>query len=513
MNKKLIVISISIALIFSACSRKTPVPANPSYWPTRGWRTSTPEEQGFDSLKLAEGLKAIRENNINIHSLMIIRNDAVILDAYFYPYDGETVHGLASVTKSVLTALVGIASDQGKLELDDRMVSFFPDREIANNGFLKHRITVRHLTGMTSGLDCISANDEQTLTEMGNAPDWVQFTLDLKVKHIPGTHFEYCSPGVHVLSAILQEATGMTAAEFARINLFEPLGITDVIWETDPQGYSDGWAGLYLHPRDVAKIGYLMLHQGQWDGKQIISSRWVEEATKLQSKTGRGDNYGYGWWVPPPTQFVEFAAEGRGGQYIRVLPELNLIVVTTGSGFEWNDIVPLIVPAMVDIAEPLPANPAGVEQLGIALKAILQPPSPQTPQPLPNTARAISGQTYAFEFSPLDLKTIRWEFDGSEEARLFATFYNQPDRDLRVGMDGVYRFYPIGEHNLLLGMRGSWIDAQTFLFEYDAVANGEAYGLEIRFDGDQVIVNAKERTHEAVVSIVGNVQNSQKEVK
>ena len=168
---------------------------------------------------------------------------------------------------------------------------------------------------------------------------------------------------------------------------------------------------------------------------------------------------------------------------------------------------------MVDIAEPLPANPAGVEQLGIALKAILQPPSPQTPQPLPNTARAISGQTYAFEFSPLDLKTIRWEFDGSEEARLFATFYNQPDRDLRVGMDGVYRFYPIGEHNLLLGMRGSWIDAQTFLFEYDAVANGEAYGLEIRFDGDQVIVNAKERTHEAVVSIVGNVQNSQKEVK
>jgi CubicO group peptidase (beta-lactamase class C family) len=191
----------------------------------------------------------------------------------------------------------------------------------------------------------------------------LQFTLDLKVTHIPGAHFEYCSPGMHLLSAILQQATGMKASEFARVNLFEPLGITDVICETDPQGYSDGWARLYLHPRDMAKIGYLMLHQGRWEGKQIVSSKWVEEATRLQKKTGRGDNYGYGWWVPPPTQFIEFAAEGRGGQYIRVLPELNLIVVTTGRGFGWNDIVPLLVPAIVDMTEPLSPNPKAVEQL------------------------------------------------------------------------------------------------------------------------------------------------------
>ncbi|MGD8403633.1 MAG: serine hydrolase [Anaerolineales bacterium] len=507
MYKKIPTILLILLFTVSACSKSIPTPKPPSYWPTQGWQASTPEEQGFDSVKLAEGLKEIRDRDIKIHSLTIIRSGDLILDANLHPYDGETVHHLASVTKSVMTTLIAIATDQGYLQLDDHMLSFFPDREIANNGFLKRFITVRHLTGMSSGLDCIAANDEQTLTEMGSATDWVQFTLDLKVTHLPGTHFEYCSPGMHVLSAILQEATGMTTAEFARLNLFEPLGITDLIWEQDPQGYSDGWAGLYLYPRDMAKLGYLMLHQGQWDGKQIVSSKWVQEATRLQSKTGQGDDYGYGWWVPPPTQFIEFAAEGRGGQYIRVLPELDLIVVTTGGGFEWNDIVPYLVPAMVDMMEPLPDNPAGRSQLEAALTEIQQLPTPHALHPLPETARVISGKTYAFEFSPLDLKTIRWDFDNSAQTHLFVTFYNQPDQDLLVPMDGTYRAYPIGEHSLPLSVRGTWLDESTFLFEYDATANGEGYSLELSFDGDRVTVNSKERTHEAVLSVEGRVQN------
>jgi CubicO group peptidase (beta-lactamase class C family) len=448
----------------------------------------------------------MRDQGINIHSLTVIRNDDMVLDAYFYPYDGTTYHEIASVTKSVMTTLIGIAVDQGKLSLDDKMVSFFPNRTIANRGFWKNQITVRQLAGMTSGLDCISANGEQTLTEMGSAPDWVQFTLDRKVKHFPGTYFEYCSPGMHVLSAILQKATSMTTAEFARIQLFEPLGITDVLWEADPQGYNDGWAGLYLHPHDLAKIGYLMLHQGQWEDMQIVSPRWVAEATSLQTKTGRGDNYGYGWWVPPPTQFVEFAAEGRGGQYIRVLPELNMVVVTTGGGFEWNDITPLLAAAMVDPMEPLPANPQGLDQLGAAWKAIRQPPTAQAVPPLPETAHNISGKTYAFAFSPLDLKTIRWEFNDSVEAKLSVTFYNQPARELLIGLDGVYRLYPIGEHGLAMGLRGKWIDSQTFLFDYDTIANHDAYTLELHFDGDAVTIHAKERTQEAVLTIEGKGQ-------
>lgn len=128
------------SLSIPACSGKnTPVQVpQASYFPTQGWHTSTPEAQGFDSAKVAEGLQTMRDNGINIHSLTVIRNDQMILDAYFYPYDGTTYHEIASVTKSVMTTLIGIAADQGKLSLDDKMVSFFADRTIANCGFLKN---------------------------------------------------------------------------------------------------------------------------------------------------------------------------------------------------------------------------------------------------------------------------------------------------------------------------------------------------------------------------------------
>jgi hypothetical protein len=147
-----------------------------------------------------------------------------------------------------------------------------------------------------------------------------------------------------------------------------------------------------------------------------------------------------------------------------------------------------------------------MDQLDAVLTAILQPPTPQAVPPLPQAAYSISGKTYAFELSPLDLKTIRWEFDDSTEAKLFATFYNQPDLELLIGMDGVYRMYPVGEHGLLMGMRGSWIDPQTFLFDYDTIANHDAYTLELHFDGDAVTINAKERTHSAGTTVEGKVQ-------
>jgi hypothetical protein len=199
------------------------------------------------------------------------------------------------------------------------------------------------------------------------------------------------------------------------------------------------------------------------------------------------------------------SADGRGGQYIRVLPQLNMVIVTTG-GFAWNDITPYLAPAMVDSAEPIPANPNAMEQLNVMLTAILQPPTPHAVPPLPETAYNISGKTYTFEFSPLDFKTIRWEFDGSPEARMFVTFYNQPDRELLVGMDGVCRLYPIGEHDLPMGIRGSWTDLQKFLFENDTIANHDAYALELHFEGDIVTINARERTKSATMTLEGKVQ-------
>jgi CubicO group peptidase (beta-lactamase class C family) len=222
-----VVALLALVLVYGYSARQATAPA---YWPTQGWQSGTPEEQGLDSAKLAEGLLAMREQNINIHSLLAIRNGKVVVDAYFYPYDGKTVHNVASVTKSVMTTLIAIAADQGKLTLDAPLVSFFPDRTIANRDARKEQITVRHLASMANGLESLCfANDEGTLREMQASPDWIQFALDRKMSYEPGTHFCYDSPGMHLLSAILQQATGMTALDFARQNLFEPLGITEVI--------------------------------------------------------------------------------------------------------------------------------------------------------------------------------------------------------------------------------------------------------------------------------------------
>ncbi len=479
--------------------------STPTYWPTQGWRNSTPEGQGINSSKLAEALLTMREKDINIHSLMIIRNGEVVVDAYFYPYDGKTVHDQASVTKSVMTTLIAIAADQGKLHLDQPMVSYFPGRTIANRDALKERITVRQLTSMSSGLDCTSERDEETLREMMASPDWVQFTLDRKVVWEPGTHFVYCSPGMHLLSPILQNATGMKALDFARQNLFEPLGIQDVIWKTDPQGYNHGWGDMYLHPHDMAKIGYLWLNKGQWEGKQIVSRDWVENSVKAQIDTGGNDSYGYGWWVSNDTP-VSYSAIGRGGQRIIVVPAWNLIVVMTGGGFDFDEIEPLLVSSLVDMKKPLPANPNGVVQLEAALASISQPPAPQPVVPLPETARAISGKTFVFEPNTLQVENARFEFNDSAEAILYLTFAGSGRVTPRpIGLDGVYRMFP-GDYNLPQGQRGYWADAQTFVLESDDIANNNHVFLRMRFDGDRVAIESQETDHELSVKFEGRIE-------
>jgi CubicO group peptidase (beta-lactamase class C family) len=479
----------------------------PAYWPTESWRSSTPEEQGIDSSILAEGLLAIQKNNINIHSLLIIRNGNVVLDSYFYPYDGQTVHELASVTKSLMTTLIAIAADQGKLELNQSMLSFFPERTIANRDPLKERITITHLASMSSGLESMGLeHDEGTLQEMMASKDWIQFSLDRKMAREPGTIFVYDSPGMHILSAILQEATDKTALQFARENLFEPLGIQEVIWPADPQGFTRGWGDLYLYPRDAAKIGYLWLNKGEWEGKQIVSREWVENSVKPQFKTHVDDYYGYGWWITSENDQVDYSAVGRGGQYIKVIPYLDLVIVATGSGFDFDEIEPLIAPALVDPNKPLPANPDGVASLNATLITITQAPEPKPVPPLPETARTISGKTFVFEPNPLQLKTLRLDFNDSDEAGIEITFYdNQSSRSGGVGLDGVYRMSK-GRNNLDAGYRGYWNDSQTFVTEVEEIANRDAFIVQLHFEGSEVVLLAKERTHESSMTFKGSVQ-------
>ena len=455
-----------------------------AYYPTNGWRTSTPEEQGFDSAKLNEMLESLDKGGVPLHSILIVRNGYVVLDAYFDPYDGSFPHKLQSVTKSATATLVGIAIDQGKLQLDQTMVSFFPDRTIANLDARKSKITVRDLVSMRNGLfsGCVH-KDVETLDSMFATQDWIQDALDRKMMGNPDENWCYDSPGMHILSGILQKATGMTELEYARQNLFEPLGITDVFWEADPQGYTHGWGDLYLKPPDAAKLGYLWLNRGRWEGKQVVSANWVDEMVKPRSHAG-DDEYGYGIWVArSQAPDDSYLAVGRLGQFVRVYPSYNAIVVITAEGLsDYDQVGGLIGAAFLRPDEPLPANPVAVAELNATIKELAQSPA-YTTGAVPDTAAAISGKRLVMEDNPERVTELRLEFNDPKQAELYITKSSGDNEVWVIGLDGKYRVSTVSGE----AVRGYWQDAQTFIV---STFEDGLLDYKLHFDGERVEVTA-----------------------
>jgi hypothetical protein len=370
-------------------------------------------------------------------------------------------------------------------------------------------MTIEHLVSMTSGFDCEAEPDEPTLAAMEASSDYVQFALDLPMAAEPGTAFSYCSPGMHLLSAILTAATGMTEFEFAQERLFGPLGFGTVYWPEDPQGYSHGWGDAVIHPHDMAKLGQLFLDRGDWEGEQVVSPTWIDEAVSIQASTeSAGTGYGFGWWVEEGSAAggAEFGATGRGGQFVTVMSAFDLVVAITGGGgdFDDSDVLGLIVPAIVNPAGPIPANPEGAAKLAATVETLVAPPGPQAFS-LPDTAATISGIRYGFEAgNPLGVNSLVVGFDEAAEADLEVTFADgrQPLAG-PIGLDGVYRLSP-GAWGLPAGMRGTWADEQTFLFERDEIANNGALVVILRFGDDDLTMEVLERTVEGTISIVGH---------
>ena len=477
-----LVIAGSAAWVVTPGLREPAAVPAPDYWPTDGWRTSTPEEQGYDSEKLAQALQDIQDAGINIDSLLIVHNGYVVVDANFAPYDGTFPHNQASVTKSVTTTLIGIAADQGKIDLDQPMVSFFPDRTIANLDERKARITVRHLTQMRNGMQSgCYADDLGTVDAMRAQPDWVQAALDRPMVAEPGTEFCYDSPGSHILSAILQEATGMTEMEFAQQYLFGPLGIQDAIWDVDPQGYSRGFGDLHLTPESMAKIGYLWLQQGNWNGQQIVSKEWVLDSVRRHStRVNHDSGYGYGWWI---NRMYYFAA-GRMGQNIIVIPAMNTVVVTTGGGLDMPEINGFLAPLVLFSSQPRPANPEGLAVLQATLASIERNNTIPSELSTPEIAEVVSGKTYQCESNPAGLESAQFDFTDPKVAVLYQRLFGQ-DLVWDIGMDGHYRqLNPSGD-----ALLGYWEDSETFHLNIFDLGTQD---YQVKFQGDNVQVISNE---------------------
>jgi CubicO group peptidase (beta-lactamase class C family) len=472
----------AIVSLWMATSIAIPTVAATS--PGDAWPTAAPEAAGLDSGALAELLTQVKEQDVPLHSLLLMRKGTVVLDAYHYPYDGSIYHDVASVTKSVLTTLVGIAVDQGLLDLDAPVLSFFPERATVDGDEAWKRVTVRHLASLTGGFECIDAPEKITQSQMRASPDYVAFVLDQPMVAEPGTTFGYCDPSMHLLSAVLTEATGQSAFEFARTELFGPLGISDVYWPTDPQGYSHGWGDLALKPPDMARIGQLFLDGGRWGDEQVVPAEWVAEATRTQVDTGREEDYGYGWWVSGPDEpIATFAAEGDGEQRILVVPAVDVIVVATGGGYDWDSVLDPVGAAVTDEWRPLPPDPAGEAALEEAVAELAAPPPAVDPGPIPEVASAVSGRTWAFPENPY-VRSVRLDFESPTEA--VATVEITSERDVRVdrvGLDGVVRPSEGGRPILATGR---WADDRTFEMDVEEGPGFHVYQLRLRFEGDSV---------------------------
>lgn len=479
------------------------------YWPEGGWRTSAPEEQGMDSGKLADMINSIKESGKSVNSITVIRNGYLVNETYFYPYQKGLKHFMNSCTKSITSALVGMTVGEGYIKsVDDKVLGYFPDLNIANVDKRKQNLTIRNLLTMTTGLDWDFITNAST-NQMMESQNWTQFALDQPMKEEPGHTFLYCNGASHLLSAIVQKTTGKSLAELAA-EKFQLLGIKDMYWGSSPENVTSGYAGLYMQPDDAAKIGYLYLNKGSWNGKQLIPEKWIEESTKKQVKadwTPIFPGYGYMWWI---NRFGGYAALGQGGDYIFVVPKLDLVVVFTGGIYNVNELFypgelmeKYIVPSVKSDA-PLEYNQKGSESLSKALDMVQNAPSPEAASALPEIAKKISGKTFIMDNSGT---FTFWFKDGNE-----CTVDQDSKYKYKIGLDNAYRTSDVGnssggmpDHNHK-AFKGRWSDEKTFSVTAQDLEDGIQTVYTAVFEDDRIELVAESNVY-GEISLTGKLQN------
>ena len=276
-----------------------------------------PERCGISSyeiVRLTDSLMALPKTSI--HSLMVLRHDSVVGEAYPAPWSRESMHTMYSCSKTFVSAAVGMAIADGKLKLDSRVADFFP--KSFNRSANYKRMTVRHLLTMASGI-------EPDWEMRNNGDQWCKTWLGKPVA-MPGKQFKYDSMCTYLLSVIVEKAVGTKLLDYLKARLFTPMHITEVEWETSPEGFNTGGWGLRIQTESLAKFGLLLLHDGAWHGRQLIPADWAKAMKEKQIDNG-AFGYGYQMWC------CEYQgasrADGAYGQYILIIPDKDMVAVVT----------------------------------------------------------------------------------------------------------------------------------------------------------------------------------------
>lgn len=285
---------------------------------------TTPEEQGVPSKALVELFDSLHfMPGTDIHSMIVMRHGKVVGEFYPAPFAAEYQHTQYSSSKTLVSIAAGIAIDENRLRLTDRVAAFFPEYLPDSISVNLAKMTLEDLLTMQSGI-----KPDWAMRSKGT--EWIRTFLSKDVKNVPGEVFAYDSMVTYMISAIVQKATGKTVLEYLKEKLFAPMNITKVNWETSPEGVNTGGWGLHIQSESLAKVGQMWLDNGVWDGKQLVSREWISQ---MSSKHANGGDYGYGYQVWMCKYPGAVRADGALGQYVIVVPEKDVVIVLTEASF------------------------------------------------------------------------------------------------------------------------------------------------------------------------------------
>jgi CubicO group peptidase (beta-lactamase class C family) len=328
---------------------------------------SSPEAQGVSSERLLEFVEEIDRRIDTMHSFMLVRHGQVVAEGWWKPQGPDDAHVLWSLSKSFTSTAVGFAVSEGRFDLDDPVLSYFPDEAPAEPSENLRAMRVRDLLSMSTG-----HQDEPRMTQ---DESWVRTFLAHPVPHRPGTFFRYNTPATYMLSAIVEKTTGESLTDYLQPRLFEPLGIDPPRWDKSPQGIALGGYGLFLKTEEIAKFGQLYRQRGLWNGKRLIDAEWIDLATARQQPNGDDPNsdwaqgYGFQFWR---CRHGAYRGDGKDGQFCIVLPDQNAVIAITADCRDMqgqlNVVWEKLLPAFSD--SPLPENTDAEARLRSTLESL-----------------------------------------------------------------------------------------------------------------------------------------------
>lgn len=373
---------------------------------------STPEAQGIPSAALDAFATAMEREVDALHSFILVRHGQVVAECWWEPFRPDDQHIMFSLSKSFTSTAIGLLVAEGRLSVDDDVLSLFPDAAPAEPSAYWRAMRVRHLLSMSTG-HAIDTTGPMTDPAHGS---WVRGFFAQPVEYEPGTHFLYNSGATYMLSAIVQKLTGGRMLDYLRPHLFAPLGVANPRWDQSPQGIDTGGWGLWITTADIAAFGQLYLQRGEWQGQQLLPAAWVDEATSFHVQNGPANpdwsqGYGYQFWR---CRHNAYRGDGAFGQFCVVLPEQDAVLAMT-SGTQ-NLQLPLdlvwqhLLPALGDA--PLPEDKTASDALAARLTG-RQLPTPSGAADSPTAAR-VSGKRFVMDENADRIAEIRFEFGAGE---------------------------------------------------------------------------------------------------